>query len=346
MPELPEVETVKSGLARLLPGKTIVKVKYDWQKSFPNARGDVNEFLIGAKIERVRRRAKVIIIDLDSNYSLLIHLKMTGQLVFVDLNAMGKDIDDVQERGENRSKLYERYSAGGSESLTQHSAMRDNRGAGSASTQDEPLLVPGGRFGAGHPSDSLIGDLPDRTTRVIFDFHDGSKLFFNDLRKFGWARLLPTPEIPYIDFFKKLGPEPLADDFTPKEFRERLMKRKNSSVKAALIDQTVIAGVGNIYADESLWMSKIHPQTTLNMLSINKLNTLFKELRSILRFAIESGGSSDRNYVNAEGKKGSYLGFANAYKREGQPCNRCGTEMKKIKVAGRGTRYCPRCQKL
>ena len=180
---------------------------------------------------------------------------------------------------------------------------------------------------------------------MIFDFKDGSKLFFNDQRKFGWVRLLPSVEVPNIDFFKKVGPEPLSHDFTEHEFRERVKRRSKTSIKAALLDQTVIAGVGNIYADESLWAAKIHPSTLVGTLTTRKLNKLFDELLAVLRLSIEKGGSTDRNYVNAEGGKGSYLEFANVFRREGKPCPRCGMEIIKTRVAGRGTHLCPRCQK-
>ena len=290
MPELPEVETVRIGLTKLLPGKKIAGVKHDWPKSFPNAEADVAAFLIGAKVLGIRRRAKVLIIDLDSQHSLVIHLKMTGQLVY-------RSNDDKQ------------------------------------------------RFGAGHPSDSLVGKLPDKSTRVTFDLVD-AKLFFNDQRKFGWIRLLPTVEVENIDFFQKVGPEPLGADFTDAQFAERFKRRANTSIKAALLDQTVIAGVGNIYADESLWAARIHPATLVRKISQLKLRKLFAELQAVLALAIAKGGSSDRNYVNAEGKKGSYLSFAKVFRRNGQPCPRCGTEIIKIRVAGRGTHICPSCQKV
>ncbi len=287
MPELPEVETVKIGLAKLLPGKTIKNVTWDWLKSFPNSQADTDSFLIGAKIVLVKRRAKVLLIELSSKYSLVIHLKMTGQLVFV-----GRE-----------------------------------------------------RFGAGHPSESLIGHLPDKSTRVTLELNEG-KLFFNDQRKFGWMRLIPTAEVPSIDFFKKIGPEPLAASFGAKAFAARLKKRPNSSVKTVLLDQSIIAGVGNIYADESLWGAKIHPLTPVRDLSTQKINNLFEELQYVLRLSIEKGGSTDRNYVNAEGKKGSYMSFARVFRREGQPCPRCGSTIIKIRVAGRGTHLCPKCQRL
>jgi formamidopyrimidine-DNA glycosylase len=287
MPELPEVETIKIGLARLLPGKTIQAITHDTPKSFPNAAADVEQFLIGANVRSVVRRAKVLLIELSSKYSLVIHLKMTGQLVY-------------------RSDTE--------------------------------------RFGAGHPNESLVGELPDRSTRVTIDFTDGSKLFFNDQRKFGWVRLIPTAEVVNLDFFKKVGPEPLSKEFTWQVFRDRMQRRKNTSIKAALLDQTVLAGVGNIYADESLWGAKIHPATIVKNVSDEMFELLYQALVDVLRLSIEKGGSSDKNYVNAEGKRGSYLTFANVFRREGQACPHCGTTIQKTRVAGRGTHTCPFCQ--
>jgi formamidopyrimidine-DNA glycosylase len=289
MPELPEVETVRVGLSGFLPGKRVARVEHTWHKSFPNAEADVQQFLIGAEIVEVRRRAKVLIIDLHTNYSLVIHLKMTGQLVY---------------RGDRE------------------------------------------RFGAGHPSDSLLGELPDKSTRVTLTFADGSKLFFNDQRKFGWMRLLPTLEVEQLDFFQKVGPEPLSADFTAKDFAARLQRRAKSGIKAVLLDQTVIAGVGNIYADESLWGAQIHPLASVGELSPSQLRKLYTSLRTVLTLAIEKGGSTDRNYVNHEGKRGSYLTFASVFRREGQPCPRCGTTLVKTRVAARGTHLCPLCQKV
>lgn len=280
---------MRIGLASLLPGRRIASVNHDWPKSFPNAPADVKRFMVGAEIKRVKRRAKVLIIELSTNYSLAIHLKMTGQLVF---------------RGRHEV------------------------------------------FGAGHPTDSLVGRLPDRSTRVTIGFEDGSRLFFNDQRKFGWLRLIPTPEVMNLDFFQKVGPEPLGTDFTWQALRERLLRRKNTNIKAALLDQTVVAGIGNIYADETLWGAKIHPATLVKNLSARQFHKLFDEMIFVLKLALESGGSTDRNYVDAEGKKGSYLTFARVFRREGQVCPRCGTPIIKTRVAGRGTHLCPHCQKV
>jgi len=288
MPELPEVETVRRGLAELIVGKAITSQLHDTEKGFPNSDQDVAQFLIGATVTAVRRRAKVLMIDLSTNYSLLIHLKMTGQLVFV---------------GETR-------------------------------------------FGAGHPNDSLVNELPDKSTRVTLNFADGSKLFFNDQRKFGWMRLLPTIEIPNITFMQKVGPEPLAKDFTAQEFMQRFTRRAKTTIKAAILDQSVVAGVGNIYADESLWGAKIHPQRLVGSITEQEFVLLHHELREVMNLAVEKGGSSNHTYVNAEGKKGSYMDFARVFRREGLPCPRCNTIIEKLRVAGRGTHICPHCQHL
>lgn len=288
MPELPEVETVRRGLHELIIGREVSEVWHDTPKGFPNSEADVNQFFIGASITDVRRRAKVLLIDLSSQYTVVIHLKMTGQMVF---------------RGD-------------------------------------------AVFGAGHPNDSLIGELPDRSTRVVVTFADGSKLFFNDQRKFGWMKLIPTLEVPNIDFMKKVGPEPLEADFTAHEFEERFKRRAKTSIKAALLDQTVVAGVGNIYADEALWGAKIHPKRLVGSVTADEFALLYTELRSVMNLAIEKGGSTDKNYVNAEGKRGSYMDFARVFRREGKACPRCGETIVKFKAAGRGTHICPNCQQL
>ena len=312
MPELPEVETVRRGLANLLPGRTVLRTTtIDSPKSFPNAPNDVEQFLCDATIVGVRRRAKVLIIDLSSEYSLVVHLKMTGQLVF---------------RGEDKVKNLE-YGIRNLEVKI--------------SDPSEPLTS----FAGGHPNDSLVGKLPDRSTRVQIDFTDGSHLFFNDQRKFGWIKLVPTTMVEQMPFFQKVGPEPLDPKTKSEEFIQRVRRRSGSMIKPVILDQAVIAGVGNIYADECLWAAHIHPETRSGKLSDEQLNTLFIELVKILQLSIDQGGSTDRNYVDAEGRKGNYLKFANVFRREGQACHRHpDQEILKIRVAGRGTHICPVCQ--
>lgn len=289
MPELPEVETVRRGLQELIVGRQVASTQvFDSPKSFPNDPTAVAEFLIGARVSGVRRRAKVLMIDLTTGYTLVIHLKMTGQLVY---------------RGEQV-------------------------------------------FGAGHPSDSLVGELPDRSTRVAIGFADGSNLYFNDQRKFGWVRLYPTLEVPNIDFMQRVGPEPLEPEFTAEQFIPRVRRRAGTTIKAAILDQTVLAGVGNIYADESLWGAMIHPGTRVRDVSDLQLKNLLTEIKFVMNLSIEKGGSTDRNYVNAEGKRGSYIDFARVFRQEGKACPRCEACIEKTRVAGRGTHFCPVCQVL
>lgn len=288
MPELPEVETVRRGLERLVVGKKI-KAAYhiNSPKSFPNNPADVQVFLKGATITAVRRRAKVLLLGLSTGYTLVTHLKMTGQLVYV-----------------------------GTE-----------------------------RFGGGHPNDSLLQALPDRFTRVVIEFTDGTNLYFNDMRKFGWVRLYPSPEVPNIDFMKKVGPEPLEDTFTAQQFIPRMRRRNNTTIKAAILDQTVLAGVGNIYADESLWGANIHPASRVKNVTDAQLAALLKCIKFVMNLSIEHGGSTDKNYVDAQGNKGSYLKFANVFRRENMPCPRHPDKLiEKIRVAGRGTHICTVCQ--
>jgi len=290
MPELPEVETVRRGLQELIVGKKFVGVQvYESPKSFPNTMSDARKFLINAQVVTVRRRAKVLLIDLNSDYTLVTHLKMTGQLIYVS---------------------------------------------------------PQQRWGAGHPNNSFLHELPDKSTRVEFVFSDDSHLYFNDQRKFGWVKLVPTVEVENIDFMRRVGPEPLEDAFTAQQFILRLHRRRNTTIKAAILDQTVLAGVGNIYADESLWGAKIHPATRVRDVSDTQLTKLLTEIKSVMILSIEKGGSTDKNYRDAEGRKGSYLSFARVFRREGKACPRCGSVIEKLRVAGRGTHICPVCQKL
>jgi formamidopyrimidine-DNA glycosylase len=301
MPELPEVETVRRGLERLLAGRRIIGIEVFNPGSFHLGMPDPSDgkrpaaaspraaaaLLNGRRVSGVRRRAKLLLIDLADGWCLAVHLKMTGQLVF------------VADAGE--------------------------------------------RFGAGHPSDSLVDGLPDRSTRLALRM-EGGTLWFNDQRKFGWVWLLPGAGLSALPFWRGLGPEPLEPDFSAADFSARLRQRPGSKVKAALLDQTVVAGIGNIYADESLWQAGIHPETRVRSLDDDALARLHAALREVMELSISLGGSTDRNYVDAEGRRGAYLGFAKVFRRQGQPCARCGSAIVKTRVAGRGTHWCPSCQ--
>lgn len=289
MPELPEVETVRRGLARLIVGRQVAGVDAVNPGSF---RGDPSA-LVGRAFIGARRRAKLLLLDLDGEQSLAVHLKMTGQLVW-------RPCDDAD------------------------------------STPD------GQGWGGGHPSDSLIGQLPDRSTRVVLDLDDGSHLFFNDQRKFGWMWLMPRPEADALT--TGYGPEPMDADAWPL-FSKRVRRHQRAPIKAALLDQQVVAGIGNIYADEALWAARVHPSTQVQMLSDKALRRILTAAADVMELSIDLGGSTARNYVDAEGRRGAYLDFAQVFRREGQPCHRCGTTIVKTRVAGRGTHLCPHCQK-
>ena len=293
MPELPEVETVRRGLERLVVGQTVVAVTVLEPKCFRLAEGtSVKQHLLGATITSVTRRGKVLQLGLTGGHSLVGHLKMTGQLVVV----------------------------------------------GPVSSDQSQT-----RWGGGHPTDSLVDQLPDRSTRVICQFDNGSHLYFNDQRKFGWLLLMPTSQVGQIELLAKMGPEPLEGKPWP-EFLSRARRHQATSVKATLLNQTVVAGIGNIYADEACWAARIHPATKVGHLSDRQLKALLDGATKAMRAALAVGGSTDRNYVNAEGKRGAYLDFAKVFRKDGQPCPRCGTTIIKTKVAGRGTHLCPRCQ--
>lgn len=288
MPELPEVETVRGGLEKLIVGKQVLSVECLCEKSLPVSLADVRQIIVGATIMAVRRRAKMLIIDLTGGYSLLVHLKMTGQMVY---------------RGEED-------------------------------------------WGGGHPNDSFLNNLPDRSTRVVFHLSGGNTLFFNDQRKFGWIKLYRTDEIDSLPVMQKLGPEPLIGDPWP-EFLRRVRRHPRLSIKAAILGQSTIAGVGNIYADESLWLAGIHPATKVDQLSDEDLRRLLDGIQKSMSDSLAAGGSTARNYVKADGTRGDYLDkFAAVYKRQDQPCKRCGHDIIKTRVAGRGTHYCPHCQPM
>ena len=275
MPELPEVQTIVNGLNRMIINKEIEEISWDWAKSFPNSKESL-EATLGTKVIKAHRRGKAVLIDLKNKTTLLIHLKMTGQLVY--------------------------------------------------------------------QSNNSNGSFPDKSTRVQVHFKDGSTLFFNDTRKFGWMKIMTPSELEENSFLKKLGPEPLKRNFTKALFQEQMSRRKNTFVKAALLDQTVLAGIGNIYCDEALFLAGIMPDRRVHTLTEEDYKKLHRTLRKVLNTSIELGGSTRRDYLNAEGTRGHYLDQAWVYARQGEACRKCGAIIHKIRVAGRGTHFCPQCQ--
>ncbi|MDR0365750.1 MAG: bifunctional DNA-formamidopyrimidine glycosylase/DNA-(apurinic or apyrimidinic site) lyase [Bifidobacteriaceae bacterium] len=283
MPELPEVETVRRGLERLIVGKQFTSAEVLEPKSFlGDPRG-----LAGRTVRGLRRRGKVLVIELDQGLAIAIHLKMTGQLVY---------------RGPDEG------------------------------------------WGGGHPNDSLVGGLPDGSTRVVLHLEGGADLFFNDQRKFGWLMLTEADAVDRLPLLVKMGPEPLEGNAWP-QFHQRIRRHPKIGIKAALLNQEIVAGIGNIYADEALWGARVHPESLVGQLSDKKLKTILESAIAAMELSLEKGGSTDRNYVDAEGRRGAYLDFANVFRRQGLPCKRCSRPIVKTRVAGRGTHICTNCQR-
>lgn len=289
MPELPEVETIRRGLELGLVGQTVLDVEVLWDKSFPSEL--IGDHVIDQTVKHVDRRAKVLLIHLENGWSLLVHLKMTGQMVLVKSD--------------------------------------------------------GERFAGGHPTPSMEHELPDRSTRVVFSFKSGDQLFFNDQRKFGWIKLTPTDKVAEDPLVSRLGPEPLSQDFTVQGLAAVIKRHAKAPIKAVILDQSTVSGVGNIYADESLHLAKIHPARLAGSLTAAEIKRLHAAIRDIITLGIEHGGTSFTHYVNALGQKGDYLEHARVFrKNDGGKCPVCGTPIEKLRVAGRGTHICPKCQQL
>jgi formamidopyrimidine-DNA glycosylase len=184
---------------------------------------------------------------------------------------------------------------------------------------------------------------PGKTTRLVFDLDDGGQLHFTDQRKFGRVRLLTPPDVPA--FLDALGPEPLPDSFTVDHFRDRLRGRRGQ-LKPALLDQRLLAGLGNIYTDEALFRSRLHPQRAIATLTDDDTARLYEAVRAVLNQGIANRGTTIDNYRDARGEQGSNQQALLAYGQTGQPCPRCGTPIERTVVGGRGTHFCPRCQPL
>ncbi len=285
MPELPEVETIKLGLQKII-GLKLTKIQILSPKSFI---GDA-AFAEGKKVLNVWRKAKILGIDLSSSKSLLIHLKMTGQLILKGLK-------------------------------------RD-------------------RFIGGHPTPNMTNPMPNSHTRVIFKFSNNSNLYFNDQRKFGWIKLVDTKSILDNISLKNLGPEPLEKKFTWQILKQNLLRHKNMFVKVAIMDQSVVSGVGNIYASEACFNAKINPEIKVFKLSDTQFKDLYHGMIKSLQDGIKYGGSTKTNFVDAQGHKGYFLDYAYAYGRDKHSCKVCKSIIKKITLGGRGTYFCPLCQKI
>lgn len=284
MPELPEVETIRIGLSQKIIGLKIKDIEVLNPKTF---HGD-KEKIIGSEVKSVFRKAKVLGIQLESDLTLLFHLKMSGQVIFSSKNF---------------------------------------------------------KLAGGHPTQDMKDALPNTSTRVIFTFSDNSKLFFNDQRKFGWIKVVDSERIAEDSFLKNLGPEPLEKEFTLQVLKEQLLKRKNWAVKVAIMDQTLLSGVGNIYASEACFNAKIDPQAKVKDLTDAQFEKLHAGIIKSLKDGIKYGGSTRAHFVNTDGEKGLFLDYAFVYGREGEGCKVCGEVVKRVVQGGRSTFYCPNCQK-
>lgn len=185
----------------------------------------------------------------------------------------------------------------------------------------------------------------DKHTHVIFHFTDGTELRYKDVRKFGTFHLYEKGKEFDTQPLANLGPEPFSDQFTVQWLSDRL-KKTTRKIKPALLDQKVLVGLGNIYVDEALFRAKIHPERIANSLTKDESERLYREIVSTLSEAVEKGGSTIRSYVNSQGQMGMFQLQLYVYGRKNEPCKVCGTPLEKTVVGGRGTHFCPMCQKL
>lgn len=276
MPELPEVETIRLQLEPHLVGRRFDRVDIlDARLVRPFEPDAVAAELEGERVSALERRGKYLIVRFESGRVLLIHLRMTGNLL----------------------------------------------------------------HGSG---EWLAADDPHR--RAVVRLDDGSDVAYRDVRRFGtWLLVEPEELEPYLD--DRVGTEPLERSFTTKRLAAALAGRR-APVKAAILDQRRLAGVGNIYADEALWRARIHPQRPAGELGHDELKALHSGIRTALKAGIERQGATLRDYRTPDGGSGTMQDEFKVYGRQDEPCERCGTPIEKIRAAGRGTWYCPNCQRL
>lgn len=273
MPELPEVEQIKRTLASKIEGCRIDQVEVLLARIIraPQDSQAFSHLLTGKVIQRLERRGKYLLVRLSDHWTMVVHLRMTGQLLFVE------------------------------------------------------------------PSVEV------RFARIIFSLSNGYRLCYADNRTLGTIHLLPDQELHTIGGLAGLGPEPFAAELTPQSLAARAQGRR-IAIKSMLLDQRVIAGIGNIYADESLFAARIHPQRPAGTLTLDEWGNLLVAVREVLSQAIAHNGTTFRNYRDGNGEKGGNQFYLQAYGKQGKPCSQCGTAMVRITVGGRGTCFCPQCQ--
>lgn len=280
MPELPEVESIRLQLENFLVGHKIESIDVLNTRIFS---GDPAK-VVGASFVSVGRLGKVISMNLDNDYSLVAHVKMTGQFLY---------------KGPK---------------LSADSVM----------------------------SPKVVGGLGGLHTHVVINLDQKSKLYYNDVRRFGWIKIMPTSESLTTGLAGKMGPEPFLN--LNLEYFSNFLKKTRRPIKVVLMDQEFIAGVGNIYANDALWLSKLDPKTPANMVG-EKTEDLYKAIHSVLETGMKYGGSSENSFVTPDGGEGNYQRHTLVYGKNGKKCTRCGGLIEKIMLSGRGTFYCPGCQK-
>ena len=279
MPELPEVETISRQLNGLIVGKKIKEVKVKLSKIVKTSLADFRRVLTGAKIKSVGRRAKLLVMELGNAWTLLAHLKMTGQMIYA--------------------------------------------------TTD---------YG-------LASAAENKHTHVIFCFTDGSRLLFNDLRQFGYLKLVKTAELATFFIKEGFGPEPLDRNFLLADWEALLAKKPKARIKQFLMDPKIIAGIGNIYADEILFFSRVQPLRRAASLKKKEIKRIYSGIKKILPEAIKLKGTSANDYLDAFGRQGSFAQKLKVYGKEGQNCVKCKGKIARIKIGGRSAHFCPACQK-
>ncbi|GHA46935.1 formamidopyrimidine-DNA glycosylase [Amylibacter ulvae] len=289
MPELPEVETVRRGLEPTMVGRVIARAdirRPNLRWAFPE---NMAVRLTGKRVERLRRRSKYILCDLDSGETLLIHLGMSGRMTIAPLDGAAGDIL--------------------------------------------------GDFHHLHPT-------PAKHDHVVLDMDDGTRITFNDARRFGAMDLLDTKTAENHKLLASIGPEPLGNHFDGDYLAARL-KSKNTPIKTALLDQNIVAGLGNIYVCETLWRTGIAPTRKAGTLSKKRVASLVPAIRDVLTEAIAAGGSSLQDHRQTNGELGYFQHSFAVYGREGERCRNdgCGHNIKRIVQSGRSSFYCPSCQR-
>lgn len=321
MPELPEVETIRRGLQNKIVGKKIAGVVVKKSKLAKNPLPGFKKTLVGSSFNKIERRGKLLIFGLS---------KITpGVLPFKKRQAQRKTTPGVEHRVLYQEQQ-EKY-------LLVHLKM-----TGQLVYLNKKQITAGGH------SWPKINKLPNKYSHIIFTFSDGSKLFFNDQRQFGYMQIVNQADKNIV--LKKFGIEPLTPGFTWQNFQNIFntgcyKTKRKTAIKNLLLNQSLVAGLGNIYADEVCYRAKIKPQKKANKLTVNDQKNLYTAIPYVLKKAIDFGGTTFSNYRDADGRKGNFSDRLMVYQRSGQPCRRCQQIIKKIKLGGRGTHYCPQCQK-